>query len=182
MGATTLQDIMEKRFREIKTNFKRASVRNNIIFDEDIFIDTYIKCCDYLNNTDMNEKQIIQYFWVSFINNIRKESRKKIYKVKEEDLENALEIIDEEYDERRYKVYDFIINHVKNNFDELSFKIWYMHFVENISYEDLIKLGYNNINFHNIFRNINNSIKLKLPKENKEYKSIIKEIFRKNSH
>ena len=44
---------------------------------------------------------------------------------------------------------------------------------------ELEELGYTNMNFHNIFRNINNSIKNKLPKENKEYNTIIKEIFRK---
>jgi hypothetical protein len=189
MGVVTLQYIMEKDFHNIKTKFKRASLKNGIIFDEDIFIDTYLKCCDYLKDTNMDEKQIIQYYWVSFVNNTKKEAKKKIYKVEETYIEdslqndddseyiNELEIIDETYDDRRYRVYDFIIDYVKNNFDEQSFKSWYLHFVNNIDYEKLKSMGYTNINFHNVFRNINNAIKNKLPKENKEYKTIIKEIF-----
>ena len=32
MGATTLNDVMERRFHELKNNFKRASAKNNITF------------------------------------------------------------------------------------------------------------------------------------------------------
>lgn len=182
MGVISLQDIMEKKFHEIKNNFKRASVRNYISFDEDVFMDTYIKCYEHLKNTNMDEKQIIQYLWVSFINNIKKESKKNRYTIEKIGIEGAfnddnIESIDEPYDDRRYKVYDYIISYVKENFNEDVFEAWYLHFTENKSYDDLIKLGFNNINFHNVFRNINNKIKTKLPKENKEYSNIIKEIF-----
>ena len=177
MGVISLQDVMEKRFHEIKTNFKRASVRNNITFDYDIFIETYIKCCEHLTNTDMNEKQLIQYFWVSFLNNMKKELRKKFYKIEVVDIEEAMDILDETYDERKYKAFDYILTYVESNFDKDLFKAWTLHFIENKSYEELIKMGYTNINFHNAFRNINNSIKNKLPKENKDYNTIINEIF-----
>ena len=76
MGSLTLQDIMAKKYHNIEQNFKRASVRNNIIFDYDTFIDTYIKCNEHTKDTKMDEKQIIQYFWVSFLNNSKKELKK----------------------------------------------------------------------------------------------------------
>jgi hypothetical protein len=57
--------------------------------------------------------------------------------------------------------------------------MWYLHFAENKDYEDLKNMGYIDTNFHNLFRNINNSIKNKLPKINKDYNNIIQEIFRK---
>lgn len=187
MGANLLRDIVEKRFPELQTNFKRAATRNAIIFDEDVFIDTYIKCCEQLEDTKMDEKQIIQYFWVSFLNNVRKEYRKKSYLVEKIDINDAffeenseeVEPLDEPYDDRRYKIYDTIVNYVKTIYGEDAFKAWFLHFADNKSYDELEELGYTNMNFHNIFRNINNSVKNKLPKENKEYNTIIKEIFRK---
>lgn len=179
MGVILLHEIMEKRFHEIKENFKRASAKNNIVFNEDIFIDTYIKCCEQLKNKEMNESQIIQYFWVSFVNNIKKSYRKSINNVKKVEVEEALGVIDEVYDDRRCKVYDIIIKHVKSNFTKEEYNMWYLHFVENKSYEELTNMGYTGVNFHNIFRSINHYIKTKLPKENKEYNTIIKEIFRK---
>lgn len=181
MGGVSLQDVMGKRFREIKRNFQRASFRNGFKFDEDVFIDTYIKCCEHLKNTDMDEKQLIQYYWVSFVNNMKKEYRQKFYRIEEVEIkdEEEIEIIDENYDDRREKVYDYIISHVKENFDNDSFKMWYLHFAENKDYEDLKNMGYIDTNFHNLFRNINNSIKNKLPKINKDYNNIIQEIFRK---
>ena len=37
----------------------------------------------------------------------------------------------------------------------------------------VIEMGYNDINFHNLFRQINSYIKNKLPKENENYKSLL---------
>lgn len=180
MGVILLQEIMEKKFNLIKTNFIKASNKNNIAFNEDIFMDTYLKCCETLKGKDLTEEQIIQYYWTSYVNNTKKEYRKLKYKSNENDMEEAFSIVDEPYDDRRFKVFDTIIAYVKENFPK-DFNMWYLHFAENKSYKDLINLGYNNINFHNIFRNINNHVKINLPKENKEYKKIIKEIFRKQT-
>jgi hypothetical protein len=88
------------------------------------------------------------------------------------------DIPDISYDERRYITVDIILDAIKKEFDENEVKAWYMHFAENKSYEDLIKLGYS-FNFHNVFRNINNYIKNKLPKINREYKNLITEILKK---
>jgi cyclopropane fatty-acyl-phospholipid synthase-like methyltransferase len=176
MGALLLQEIMEQHFHELESNFKCAAAKQGYTFDYDIFIDTYIKCNESLKHKNVDKEQIINYFWVSFINNTKKDYNKK-NKIKLTDLEEASEIIDEPYDDRRIKVYETIIQNVQKKFSSDEFKAWYLHVVENKSYDDLSKMGYN-INFHNTFRNINNYIKNKLPKENKEYKNIVKEIFK----
>lgn len=180
MGVILLQEIMKQRFHEIKENFKRASAKANITFDYDIFIDAYIKCCEHLENNKMDEKQIIQYFWVSFVNDIKKKYRKSSKTITKVDIEEAFGIIDETYDDRRYKVFDIIISYVKSNFSKEEYILWSLHFIEGKSYEELTNMGYSQTNFHNVFRNINNRIKNNLPKENKEFKNIIKEIFRKH--
>ena len=44
------QDIMAVKFNEIKHNFICASKKNGLDFNEDIFIDSYIKCNETLKN------------------------------------------------------------------------------------------------------------------------------------
>ena len=177
---TRFFDNVGPRFDSFKKNIMRCSNINKIPFNEDIFMDTYLKCCNTLKGKDMTEEQIIQYYWTSYVNNTKKEYRKLKYNSNEDDMEEAFGIIDEPYDDRRFKVYDIIISYVKENFPK-EYKMWYLHFAENKSYNELIEMGYTNINFHNIFRNINNHVKNNLPKENKEYKKIIKEIFRRKT-
>ena len=72
MGAVLLREIMNNKFHEIMENFKRGSKKFGIEFDYDIFINTYMKCNNMLIEKDINEEQLIQYFWVAFINNSKK--------------------------------------------------------------------------------------------------------------
>lgn len=179
MGVISLRDIIEKRYHEIKNNFIRASKKNHFVFSEDTFIDTYIKCCDLLETMNLNEKETLNYFWAAFVNNSKKTYRKTKYSIdKIEIAEEADNILDENYDDRRYNAVDIILDNVKKRFNNDEYTAWYLHFAENKSYEELAKLGYN-FNFHNIFRNINNYVRNKLPKENEQFKNIITEIFKK---
>jgi hypothetical protein len=141
MGAILLREIMEKKFHEIMENFKRGTQKLGIKFDYDIFINTYMKCNDMLVEKDINEEQIIQYFWVAFLNNSKK-NFKQLSKYTLVDLEEAAEVLDEPYDERRTIVYETIIDNVKSNFKEEEFKTWYLHFAKNKSYEDLAREMY----------------------------------------
>lgn len=177
MGAKLLREIMETRFHEIQNNFKCASKKMGYTFDYDIFIETFIKCDEKLKNKDVTEEQIIQYFWVAFSNNLKKDFNKKS-KISIVDLEEASEVLDEPYDDRRTFIYETMMQSLEKNFKPDEVKTWYLHFAENKTYEELIDMGYNNLNFHNSFRNINNYIKNQLPKENKTFKNIIKEIFK----
>jgi hypothetical protein len=145
-----------------------------------IFIETYIKCEDKLKDKDVTEEQVIQYFWVAFYNNLKKEYNKK-RKISIVDLDEASNVMDEPYDDRRTFVYETMMNAIEKKFKESEVKAWYLHFAENKTYEELIEIGYDDINFHNSFRNINNYIKKQLPKENKKFKNIIKEISNKKA-
>jgi hypothetical protein len=110
---------------------------------------------------------------------IIKTYRKTKYSIdKIEIAEEADNILDENYDDRRFNAVDIILDSVKKRFNNDEYTAWYLHFAENKSYEELAKLGYN-FNFHNIFRNINNYVRNKLPKENEQFKNIITEIFKK---
>ena len=180
MGAVLLREIMKTRFHEIQNNFKCASKKMGYTFDYDIFIETFIKCDEKLKNKNVTEEQIIQYFWVSYSNNLKKEFNRKS-KISIVGLEEASEIIDEPYDDRRTFIYETMMKHIETNFKPHEVKAWYLHFAENKTYDELVKMGYDNINFHNSFRNINNYIKNQLPRENKKFKNIVNEIFKKKA-
>lgn len=178
MGANVLRDVMERRYHEIKTLFKRASKTHGLRFSEDTFSDSYIKCYNALQTKTLTEQEVIKYLWSAFVNNTKKTYRNIKYNIDIVDFLEENDIPDISYDERRYITVDIILDAIKKEFDENEVKAWYMHFAENKSYEDLIKLGYS-FNFHNVFRNINNYIKNKLPKINREYKNLITEILKK---
>lgn len=180
MGAVLLREIMEKRFHEIQNNFKCASKKYGYTFDYDIFIDTYIKCDEVLKNKNISEEQTIQYFWIAFSNNLKKDFNKRC-KITEVNLEEATDIINEPYDDRRTYIYETIMKHIKTKFNNDEIKSWYLHFAENKTYENLIEMGYDNINFHNSFRNINSYIKNQIPKKDEKFKNIINEIFKKKA-
>lgn len=125
----------------------------------------------------MTEKETIKYLWSAFVNNTRKGYRKIKYTIDITELLESDDIPDSTYDETKFKAVDILIEYVKQNFSKEEFTAWYLHFAENKSYEELNKMGYN-FNYHNLFRNINNHIKNKLPKENQEYNTIIKDMLK----
>lgn len=180
MGANVFRDMMEKNYHEIKTLFKKASKAHHFVFSEDTFSEAYIKCYKALQKktNEMDEKEVLRYFWLAFVNNTRKGYRKTKYSIDiTELLESDEDIPDSVYDETKFKAVDILIEHVKQEFTEDEFKAWYLHFAENKSYEDLKEMGYN-FNFHNVFRNINNYVRNKLPKENLEFNNILKDLLK----
>ena len=93
------------------------------------------------------------------------------------DLNENSDVIDEVYNDTKYNIYDIINESVLNKYGDKTFIIWKLHFIDNKTYEELEEMGYTNINFHNLFRQITNYIKNRLPKENEIYKSLVKEAF-----
>jgi uncharacterized phage-associated protein len=119
--------------------------------------------------------------YIFFLNKNKKTHRNIKYNIDIVDFLEENDIPDISYDERRYMTVDIILDAIKREFEDDEVKAWYLHFAENKTYDELVKMGYDNINFHNSFRNINNYIKNQLPRENKKFKNIVKEIFNKKA-
>ena len=140
----------------------------------DLFNESFIKCYEAIKDRNFDEESTIKYFTV-ILNNTFKKSKKKnikfedVYAVDEEDIYEI-----EEHSETRFNISDIINESVKKIFGEKKYTAWKLHFVNNKSYDELIEMGYDDINFHNLFRQINAYIKNKLPKENEVYKSLLK--------
>lgn len=156
---------------EIVKKYKCATYSLGMTFDQDVFHDTYIKCEQTLRNKNITKDDIMKYLWVSYINNLRKSKQYTKYKPKMYDMnESSYNIIDENncHYEERFAIYNIIKNEVINEYGEDEFVVWYLHFGEGKTYEDLEKMGYTNFNFHNLFRSINRYVKNKLLKKHED--------------
>lgn len=144
--------------------------------DGDLFNDSFIKCYNVIKDRNFDEESTIKYF-ITVLSNTFKKTKKMnvefedVYAVNEEEIYEF-----ENHSEVRFEICDIINNSVKNKFGELKHYVWKLHFVDNKSYDELKEMGYDNINFHNLFRQINSYIKNKLPKENEKYKSLIEKV------
>lgn len=177
MQEITLTTIITKDFLKIKNNFKCASSKNSIKFDDDIFIDTYLKCEESLKKHQLNdEANIIRYFWVSYFNNMKKSFRTSKYRQPLLELNENYDIEDTIYDSKKYDLCDIINEEIIGKFGNDSHKLWILHFIEGKTYDELVNMGYNEINFHNLFRQINHYVKVSLPKQNPKIKKLIEEV------
>lgn len=178
MRVNVLEQIITNNYDTIKTNFKIACGKKNIIFDDDLFNDTYLNCFHALNEKDISEKNAIQYFWTAYSNNNRKKYRTSKYIPKLNVLDEKYDnICDIEYDENKYQIFDILIKSVTNKFGNENSNLWQLHFIENKTYNQLKEMGHKTINFHNLFRQINSYIKNILPKENRHFKKLIYEYY-----
>lgn len=169
----TFNSVLEADFDTIKRNFRLACMKHNLMFNEDIFIDTYIKCVIALQDKDMTNISHISYFWTAYANNLHKSQRVSKFKPKScviTDIHSATTEYEEDFKDL---LYDIIQIAVDSKFGTGVTNIWKLHFIDNKTYEELELMGYEGINFHNLFRQINFYIKNILPKENEVFKKLL---------
>lgn len=172
----TLSNVIGNQYDEIKNNFIIGSKKQKIIFDNDVFSDTFIKCYDTLGDKPFEDsKCVIKYYWASFLNNIRKKFRKPKYKPIVTELNENIDMIDEESDtEIKCCICDLILDSVYEKFGDRLYNAWYLHFIENKTYDYILSLPYyKDLNLHDEFRRIMTYIRKKLVNENAELKELI---------
>ena len=173
---STFNSVLEVDFETIKRNFRKACNSHNLIFDEDIFVDTYIKCVIALGDKDMSNASHISYFWTAYANNLRKSKRTSKFTPKLCEITDTYSAPTEYEEDLKDKLFDIIQIAVDSKFGTGVTNIWKLHFIENKTYEELELMGYEGVNFHNLFRQINFYIKNTLPKNNEKIKNLFKEI------
>lgn len=167
-------------FDLFKTNFTDESVLKKypqLVYymkeNGDLFNESFIKCYEVIKDRDFDEETTIKYF-TKVLNNSFKKTKKKnikfedIYAADEDDIHEI-----EKLCEMRSIICDIINESVKKTFGEKKHTAWKLHFMYNKTYDELVEMGYDDIKFHNLFRQINSYIKNKLPKENEKYKFLL---------
>lgn len=166
---------VEPRFKSFKKNIQKQAKKSNIIFDEDVFMDTLIRCSETFSIENATDTDIDQYFWIAFKQNIFSNfSRNKFNKtVKFDDFGDG--IIDEEYNSDIDEIIGLIKSEVKTEFGEQIYDAWILHICNGLTYCELENNGYEGLNLHNEFRQIKRYICQKLLNKNYKLKSLLHE-------
>ena len=164
---------LEPRFKSFKAKIKKLAHKNKIIFDEDVFMDTLIKCMDTFQNERASNDDIDNYFWASFKkNSFSNFSRDKFRNTINFD-DFGDNILNDEYNFEIDEIVVLIKSEVKSKFGDDIYNAWILHTCNDYTYSELEKNGYEGLNLHNEFRQIKRYICQKLINKNKQLKTLL---------
>ena len=168
---------IESRFNSFKKKIEKLSKKNNITFDEDVFMDTVIHCSETFPSKNATNEDIDTYFWVAFKQNTFSTFTRNKFRnsVNLDNFADDIDIIDEEYNNDIDKIVDLIKNEVRNEFGDKIYEAWILHICRNYTYEELESNGYEGLNLHNEFRQIKRYITGKFIKKNKKIRVLLAE-------
>lgn len=152
---------IEKRFDLFKNKMKILCSEKHIVFDEDVFMDTIIRCSKTFRKEGVTNIDVDKYFWKSYKHNCySKKSRDKFSDVVEiDDIVDVDEIeFDRDYDDVNNSYYSEVIDRIKSSikkhFGERIYNAWILHVCDDYTYEHLNMCGYKDINLHNEFKKV----------------------------
>jgi hypothetical protein len=166
---------VEPRFESFKKKIKKLSTKSDIIFDEDVFMDTIIRCMETFSTENASDSDVDNYFWIAFKqNSFSNFSRNKFRNtVNFDDFGDVT--INEEYNADIDEIVDLLRNEVEKEFGSQICDAWILHICYDYTYAELEKRGYEGLNLHNEFRQIKRYIHNKVLKENKKLKNLLKD-------
>lgn len=164
---------VEQRFNKFKRGIVNKTKQSKIPFDDDVFMDTLIKCSNTFNNIYATNSDIDNYFWIAYKQNIFSTFSRNKFKnrVNFDDITET--VINEEYNADIDDVVDLIKNEVKKEFGDKIYNAWIEHICNDKSYAELDIDDYKGLNLHNEFRQIKRFIFNKLIKNNKKIKTLL---------
>lgn len=175
MERNYFNELVVKDFYVLKTKFQTKLKTMGLEFDEDLFVDTMLKCDKALINKDLPKHDLLKYWWVSYCNEVKR--NKNIVYI---DINDDIDSCDEMYEDIVDDIYNFVIKELNNNFDNTVIDAWINHICHNKSYKELIEMGYN-YKFNNEFKKITRFIKNKILKTNKEFDVLRYNFYHKES-
>lgn len=145
-------------FKTIKTKFELQIRRVGLSFDEDIFSDTILKCNEKLKNSNINDKEMLYYFWMAFKNNTLRE----IGYLRNNTTDQIPEdIIDE--NEENVDLFDVVSKLIIDEFGEEIYQLFSLH-ANGMTYDEIYKMTKKE-NLKYTFRKVREYIRLKIKKE-----------------
>lgn len=164
---------LEPRFESFREKMMKLASKNNVPFDDDVFMDTVITCSNTFAKQDATDNDVDNYFWVAYKQN----SFSKFTRDKFRDTINFDDFgdifIDEDYNADIDEIVDLIKSEVKNKFGDNIYEAWLLHVCSRYTYTELEKCGYEGLNLHNEFRQIKRFISNKVIKNNKRLKNLL---------
>ena len=173
MDNDDFNDILSRDFENIRKKFQNDIIKHGYIFDEDIFIDVYLRCIKGLHNRGLNRVQCIKYLWEAYLNKLKQVQSKKIFVGP---INCDIEIIDETYNINIDRLYNHLIKVIKDKFGENITHAWIDHFCYDKTYKELEPI-YKDMKFNFEFKRIKKYILTKLLRYDEELKSLLENIY-----
>ena len=152
MCKDNFSSIISNNFQEIKRTFKSGLRNSGYIWDEDIFMDTYIKCDNVLGDRIINKTEALKYFWAAYINKLKNYYKSK-HSIKEVIRDNY-DMIDEEYNIFKDILCYEIYKKVEKEFGEEIANAWVDYKAYRKSANEIMKKYGFKQDFHYILRKI----------------------------
>lgn len=169
------QSVSDKEFKTFKEKIIKLSVKNNIEFNEDVFMDTIVKCMTTFSNDNATNVDAEHYFWKAFKqNSFSYFSRNKFKDTINFDIFGD-GISDVKYNADIDEIVDLLKSEVEREFGRQICDAWILHVCYDYTYTELEQRGYEGLNLHNEFRQIKRYILNKIVKENNKIKTLLKD-------
>lgn len=163
---------IEPRFKTFKNKIEKLSYKNNIGFDEDIFMDTILRCTEVFKNENATDNDIDNYFWKAYkqnmISNCTRDKFRNSVSLDKISSNNNDCVYSDDIDE----IVEIIKKEVKENFGYKIFDAWLLHICNGLTYGEL-ECEYAGLNFHNEFRRIKRHIAQKYVNKNPKLKRLL---------
>lgn len=146
-------------FKSIKNKFELQIKRVGLSFDEDIFSDTILKCNEKLKESNINDKEMLYYFWMAFKNNTLRE----IGYLRNNTTDQIPEDIIDDDDEEKIDLFDVVTKLIIDEFGEEIYQLFSLH-ANGMTYEELYKITKQE-NLKYTFRKVREYVRGKIKKE-----------------
>lgn len=158
MSASSFINIVSNNFESLKHNFQIGLKAHGYEFDEDLFIDTLLRCSCTLKDHIMTEKEAAKYYWVAYVNGLKKlKSKPTEFDIDDYDID----LLEESYNEDLDQLYDYIMKSISSKFGEKIMTAWKLHICSGLTYKELKAQGFDikfNYEFKRITRFIRNHL------------------------
>jgi hypothetical protein len=147
-------DVIAENFNKIKSDFEKKSYTQFEDFDEDLFMDTYLRCADALKGKEMTKNEYIKYYWAAYANRFKTDraDAMKFVRLDDPNREQAISLYSH-YNINVDITCEEIIKNVKLKFGDYYANAWLLHVSEDKTYKELESLGYN-FKFNDVFKKI----------------------------
>lgn len=169
------QSVSGSEFKSFKEKIIKRASKNNVEFNEDVFMDTIVRCMTTFSTKNATNVDVEHYFWKAFKqNSFSYFSRNKFkdtinFDTFGDGIENT------EYNADIDEIVGLLKNEVEKEFGTQICDAWILHVCYDYTYTELEQRGYEGLNLHNEFRQIKRYILNKIVKENNKIKTLLKD-------
>lgn len=168
-GEDSFITIVSENFNEIRRNFERGLCKIGYEWDEDLFIDVFLKCVEILKNRKLTKSGAIKYYWVSYLNTLRKYKVKSKQLINTDDLPEDIALYTPTYNKDVDIIFDIIMLAIREKFGDRIANAWKSHICQGKTYKELANEGFNDMKFNYEFKRIMKYIRKDLSKKDKTF-------------